>query len=31
MSWYYWLFKLNKKNKTLKNKLAQLISDSIEP
>jgi len=31
MSWYYWLFKLNKKNKTLKNKLAQSISDSIEP
>ena len=29
MSWYR-LFKLNKKNKTLKNKLAQLISDSIE-
>ena len=30
MSWYYWLFKLNKKQ-TLKKKLAQLISDSIEP
>ena len=30
MSWYR-LVKLNKKNKTLKNKLAQLISDSIEP
>jgi hypothetical protein len=30
MSWYR-LFKLNKKNKTLKKKLAQLISDSIEP
>ena len=30
MSWYR-LFKLNKKNKTLKSKLAQLICDSIEP
>lgn len=30
MSWYYWLFKLNKKQ-NLEKKLAQLISDSIEP
>ena len=29
MSWY-WLFKLNKKQ-NLEKKLAQLISDSIEP